>query len=110
MSDLHPLDASVPDDDNLIIEWSDGRTMVYPMDSLRAKCPCAHCVDEWTGEVKVSRGMFSGVTLRTLEEAGNYAFKIAFSDGHASGIYTWKLLAKIGTPLQGDAPASPFQV
>jgi DUF971 family protein len=106
MNEIHPVDARVPDADHLVVSWSDGRTLVYPLDLLRAKCPCAQCVDEWTGAVKVRREMFPGITLKSLDEAGNYAFKIAFSDGHATGIYTWRLLLGLGLPpaAEGDTP------
>ena len=110
MQDLHPTNATVPDDDNLLIEWSDGTSLVYPMDLLRASCPCASCVDEWTGEVKVNRAMFPNITLKTLDHVGNYALQIGFSDGHSTGIFTYELLTKIGQPPATAGEENPFQV
>ena len=110
MSEIQPVDARVPDEDHLLIEWSDGRKMVYPLDFLRSKCPCAQCVDEWTGEVRVTRDMFTGVTLKSLEEAGSYAFRIEFSDGHGTGIYTYKLLLEIGETPRSTEEQNPYAV
>ncbi len=91
-----PSDASLPDDHHLAITWDDGRTDRLPLDFLRAKCPCAECVDEWTGVVRVKREDFAGVGLKSLEEVGSYAFRIGWSDGHDLGLYTWKLLRRLG--------------
>ena len=105
-----PVDARLPDEDHLLIEWSDGTSLIYPLDQLRARCPCAQCVDEWTGEVRVSPTMFPGITLKSLEEVGNYAFQIGFSDGHDTGIYTHELLRRIGAPPPEKEPDTPFTV
>ena len=90
-----PVDARVLEDETLLLVWSDGRESRYPLDALRAACPCAVCVDEWTGEVRVRREMFPGVTLRNLGEVGRYAFRIGFSDGHDTGIFTFQHLRRL---------------
>ncbi len=99
-----PTDARMLDDGHLLVTWSDGAALVYPLDLLRSKCPCAECVDEWTGQVRVRRDQFAGVTLRSLDEVGTYAFRIGFSDGHDLGLFTWKMLRTLGTP--SDAPGA----
>ena len=95
MAELYPTDADLPDDHTLRVRWSDGRDTTFPLDLLRARCPCAQCVDEWTGEVRVSRDMFPGIGLRALEEIGAYAFRITFSDGHSDGLFSWRKLRAI---------------
>lgn len=35
------------------------------------------------------------VGIRSVERAGNYALKIAFDDGHDSGIFTWGYLHEL---------------
>lgn len=110
MSDPAPVDASLPDDHHLCIRWSDDFENLIPLDLLRSKCPCATCVDEWTGEVKVRRDMFPGIGLSELGEVGNYAFRIMFSDGHDTGIFTFKLLRGLGEESRGEAPEDPFSV
>ena len=34
----------------LVITWSDGTQSEYETRTLRLSCPCAVCVNEWTGE------------------------------------------------------------
>jgi DUF971 family protein len=91
-----PTDAALNPDGSLTITWNDGAILAYPMDLLRASCPCAECVDEWTGEVRVSREQFPDIRLQALDEVGAYAFRIMFSDGHDLGIFTWKRLRELG--------------
>jgi DUF971 family protein len=45
-------------------------------------------------------GGASAVTITGAELRGNYALWIAFSDGHATGIYSWEYLRSIDP----DAP------
>ncbi|HYC79198.1 MAG TPA: DUF971 domain-containing protein [Planctomycetota bacterium] len=107
MSSVHPVDARLPRPDLLEISWSDGRTLVYPTPFLRAQCPCAGCVDEWTGEVKVNESMFRDVVLRALRQVGQYAFALQYSDGHNTGIYTYPRLLALGrAPDQPEAPGT----
>jgi len=35
------------------------------------------------------------VDLEGIEQAGNYALKLSFSDGHDSGLYTWEYLRSL---------------
>lgn len=106
----YPVDARLPDEHHLLVEWSDGTRLLHPLEELRARCPCAHCVDEWTGEVHVSPEMFPGIGLRSLDEVGNYAFRITFTDGHSTGIYTHRLLREIGHPVERSQPDNPYEV
>ncbi|MAG58526.1 MAG: hypothetical protein CMJ83_19735 [Planctomycetes bacterium] len=92
MAELHPTDADLPDDRTLRVSWSDEQITSFPLDLLRSRCPCAQCVDEWTGEVRVSRSMFPDIGLKGLEEVGSYAFRITFTDGHSDGLFTWPKL------------------
>ena len=32
------------------------------------------------------------LTIADVEQVGNYAVRLTFSDGHSTGIYTWRLL------------------
>ncbi|MCP8900726.1 gamma-butyrobetaine hydroxylase-like domain-containing protein [Gilvimarinus xylanilyticus] len=36
------------------------------------------------------------VSIKTVEPVGNYGIRLIFSDGHDSGIYTWKALRELG--------------
>lgn len=37
------------------------------------------------------------MAIVAIEPVGNYAVRIEFSDGHGTGIYTWRLLRKLTT-------------
>jgi DUF971 family protein len=85
-------------DRELSILWTDGRRDTFDVVELRRVCPCAHCIDEWTGEKRLKPESVPE-TLRPirLESVGSYAMKIWFSDGHSSGIYTFPMLRTLGS-------------
>lgn len=77
----------------LRVEWADGHASAYPLKALRLSCPCAVCVEEWTGQKLVRPEMIAD-DVRPVEArpVGNYALSIRWSDGHSSGIYAWDYL------------------
>jgi DUF971 family protein len=81
---------------DLRIDWDDGATHRPPLLMLRARCPCAGCVDEWTG-----KRLLNVTTLRpdvrpaSMTEVGRYAVQVGWSDGHQTGIYSWDLLRRL---------------
>jgi len=80
-------------DSELGILWGDGQRSVYPNFNLRVKCPCAGCIDEWTGEARLDQAAIpKNVTIKSLESVGRYAIKIDWSDGHNTGIYSFNYL------------------
>jgi PAS domain S-box-containing protein len=61
-------------------------------------------VDEMTGERILDPATIPADIQPTgLSFSGNYALKIAWSDGHSTGLYTWDLLAEIAQTA-GQAP------
>ncbi len=83
-------------DNEIQIEWADGAKSRLPVDFLRSKCPCAGCVDEWTGKVMVKYEDVAGTTILGMKQVGDYAFSIKFSDGHDTGFFTYKRLRSLG--------------
>jgi ATP-binding protein involved in chromosome partitioning len=80
--------------DELRIVWDEGDESLHPARALRLACRCAHCVDEVTGRPLLDPGRVpEGVTIKAMEVQGNYGVQIAFSDGHATGIYRFADLA-----------------
>jgi len=78
------------------IAWNDGHLSSYPSWYLREKCPCALCIDEFTAEPKVEPGSIpAGLERVTVEPVGNYALHFGWSDGHATGIYTFDCLRRL---------------
>ena len=89
--------------DSLEIEWSDGLTQRITWRKLRDACPCATCRVERTHPTKpqpllavISSSEAQPLGPVSMRPAGNYAYAIAFSDGHSSGIYSLELLRELG--------------
>ncbi|WP_130470511.1 gamma-butyrobetaine hydroxylase-like domain-containing protein [Candidatus Magnetaquicoccus inordinatus] len=79
----------------LQITWDSGEIFSYPMEYLRVKCPCADCCGHTPDQAKLIDGK-QGVTIQSLLPVGRYALKIAFSDGHDSGVFSWSTLFDLG--------------
>jgi len=93
---LEPKDLSWLDKGVLGIEWSDGHHAVYPVRHLRLHCPCAACVDEWTGVRRLKADDVPLlIMLQDIEPVGRYALQFKWSDGHDTGIYSFKLLREL---------------
>lgn len=104
MSGSRPVGVELIEPRLLSIAWDDGKTLHYPLDHLRAACPCAHCQGHYEGEKPpLHPEQFPDVRLRTLEEVGSYALQISFTDDHGLGLYTWQHLRGLGFP-EGEAP------
>lgn len=85
------------------IVWADGHSSHYDFDYLREQCPCATCDDE-RRKKKDAPASGAGAALpmykprpraEAAEAVGNYAIRIRFSDGHATGIYSFDYLRSI---------------
>ncbi len=80
----------------LAIAWRDGHESVYEVRALRLACGCAVCVDEWTGEGRLSEASVpEDVHPLRIEPVGRYAIQISWSDGHDTGIYSFERLREL---------------
>ncbi len=78
------------------IIWQDGHVSVYPARALRLACPCAGCVDETTGVVRIiGTSVPQDVHPLRIELVGRYAISLHWSDGHATGIYPFERLRRL---------------
>uniref|UniRef100_K3WHC3 Gamma-butyrobetaine hydroxylase-like N-terminal domain-containing protein n=1 Tax=Globisporangium ultimum (strain ATCC 200006 / CBS 805.95 / DAOM BR144) TaxID=431595 RepID=K3WHC3_GLOUD len=69
--------------------------LVHPAD-LRARCRCAQCIDEFTGEqILDPASIADDIHPTAVQRKGNYAFAVTWSDGHTSSLYTYDHLTKI---------------
>lgn len=75
------------------IKWSDETETRYSAPQLRRACPCAGCVNEWTGE-KILRdeAVSEDLKFSHISIVGRYALNFHFSDGHETGIFSFKYL------------------
>ena len=78
------------------IEWNDGKKSAYIPRELRLACPCAGCVNEITGQKMLRPESVSPqLTAIGLYPVGRYALQILWSDGHATGLYSYEFLRKL---------------
>jgi DUF971 family protein len=101
----NPVEIRRVDDREVHIRWADDHRTVYANKSLREGCPCAACVNELTGERTLDpRTVRPDITARQITLVGRYAIKIAWSDGHSTGIYTFQRL-RADCPCETCRPA-----
>lgn len=93
---MTPVEIGRANQDDLKIKWSDGHESIYPARYLRLKCPCAGCVDEFTGQPRIApEGIPDNIHPLKVELVGRYAITIQWSDGHSTGNYAFDLLRKM---------------
>jgi DUF971 family protein len=93
-----PTRLSLVSERELAIDWDDGERRVYAIDALRRSCPCATCQAQRPDPSPPSPlpPVEPGLTIRHMDPVGNYAYRILFSDGHETGIFTLELLRELG--------------
>lgn len=108
---LAPLSLDLAKARGLSIQWQDGETSFLSIALLRRMSPSA---DMRTLRDEMARNPLtvlppsrSGSTTAPLtalnaDLAGNYGLKITFSDGHATGIFTWAYLRELAAQAPGQ--------
>lgn len=98
---LKPLKLRRAGDDQLVIDWSDGRRGSISWRKLRQECPCATCREERQKpadpfRILSPREVEAGAPRPTaMTPVGHYAYKIVWNDGHDAGIYTIENLREL---------------
>jgi DUF971 family protein len=86
--------------DELALSFADGFEAYLPLPLLRRACPCAACQGEPDALGRVVRPKVEygarPFELVKFEPVGGYALQLSWGDGHASGIYTFAYLRKLG--------------
>ncbi len=77
------------------LKFSDGREFRLPYEFLRVFSPSAEVRGHGPGQEVLQTGKRE-VDIRSLEPVGSYAVQPTFSDGHATGIYSWDYLYHLG--------------
>ena len=77
----------------LSVTWDSGATCTYPATLLRERARDAGSVrmalNDWAVPVAPN------LQITAIDAVGNYAVRLAFSDGHDRGIFPWPYLAEI---------------
>ena len=93
---IEPRQIIEESDSEISIAWSDEKENTYRAADLRRVCPCAGCVNEWTGERTLKpETVAADLTFSSIAVVGRYALNFNFSDGHDTGIYSFKYLREI---------------
>lgn len=98
-----PVHLDLKKDRGLTIEWADGVHSYYTIAYLRRMSPSADMkmlrdeIQQNPLAILNPRGESTTrqLTAASAEMVGNYALRITFSDGHATGIYSWAYLREI---------------
>jgi len=78
----------------LELEYADAGSFTLSAEYLRVYSPSAEVRGHSPDEAKLQTNKID-VAINKLEPVGNYAVKIFFDDGHASGIYPWAYLYEL---------------
>jgi DUF971 family protein len=79
----------------LEIAYDDGKRFSLPCEYLRVFSPSAEVRGHGPGQEVLQVGK-RDVEIKEIEPVGNYAVKLAFSDGHDTGLYSWDYLYELG--------------
>lgn len=79
----------------LEIVFDDGRSFRLPYEYLRVFSPSAEVRGHGPGQEVLQVGKRE-IEIRQVEPVGSYAIQPTFSDGHATGIYSWDYLYQLG--------------
>jgi DUF971 family protein len=77
----------------LSLKYASGEEFHLPAEFLRVHSPSAEV--QGHGKPILQFGKI-GVGLTKVEQAGQYALKLTFDDGHDSGLFTWEYLYQLG--------------
>lgn len=93
---MHPSKIRLIEKKKLLIIWDDGNESILGLRELRKKCPCATCLAERDKQSKMYIPLFAEnqVTVKSINQVGNYAVQITWNDGHNTGIYEYNFLKR----------------
>ncbi len=93
----------IDEGDGFLIRWADGSENRFEAAMLRRACACAGCVNEWTGERTLKAETIApDIKIDHIGIVGRYALNFHFSDGHETGIYSFKYLRELAERESGE--------
>jgi DUF971 family protein len=91
-----PTEIKLPQTSRVLeVAFGDGRSFRLPYEYLRVFSPSAEVRGHGPGQEALQVGKRE-VEIRQVEPVGSYAIQPTFSDGHATGIYSWDYLYQLG--------------
>ena len=93
---MHPTNITVHRASHALeVAFDDGQTFRLPAEYLRVHSPSAEVQGHGPGQRVLVAGK-RHVNIEAVEPVGNYAVLLRFSDGHATGLYSWGILHALG--------------
>lgn len=80
----------------LTVVFDDETRAVISYRLLREESPSAENKGHGNGPPPPRAPIPEDIYVTSAEATGRYAVRIAFSDGHRTGLYTWDLLRQLG--------------
>jgi DUF971 family protein len=107
LMNAYPTALEIAADQRLLITWSDGQRRLYTIRALRDACPCATCREKRSQPIDpfalptLKQVATVPLGIAAMQPLGNYAYSIAFNDGHDTGIFAFDLLRQLGEAAPG---------
>jgi DUF971 family protein len=96
MTEVWPIELTVSKDRRVLtVVFDNGESFALPAEMLRVLSPSAEVQGHGPGQ-KITVPGKRNVQIAQLQATGNYAVRIAFDDGHDTGIFTWIYLRELG--------------
>lgn len=93
---MHPTDITLHRASHVLeVAFDGGETFRLPAEYLRVHSPSAEVQGHGPGQRVLVAGK-RNVNIDAVEPVGNYAVLLRFSDGHATGLYSWSILHALG--------------
>jgi DUF971 family protein len=83
------------DERSLTVSFDDGARFVLPAEHVRVMTGSALDRGHGAGDMPPVSGK-KDVGIREITPIGRYAVRIAFDDGHDTGLYSWDALYELG--------------
>ena len=90
-----PVLGVSPNGDMLTVKFACGPAFELPAEMLRVMSPSAE-VQGHSADQRVTVARKRHVKIKDLRPVGTYAVRIAFDDGHDTGLFTWTYLQTLG--------------
>lgn len=96
MPEAWPTELKLEDKGRVLsITFDDATAFKIPAELLRVESPSAEVKGHGPGQEQLVWGK-RDVMISGAVPVGNYAVRLKFSDGHDTGLFTWRYLATLG--------------
>jgi len=81
---------------NITLTWSNQIKKTIENKKLRTNCHCAVCINEMTGQKTLQdKDIPDDIKATVIKPIGNYALSITWTDGHSSGLFSYKMINEL---------------